>query len=147
MSSLRRSQANSIIKTNHGDSIRDSELQTHQIPTDTITDRKGTSGLIYHAPIYAIIDKLITNKGSKVKRSVGGHVTIRRTWCIFYGPCRRQKTAGGQSATNASIRDQIQQTSLTLIKLSALSFLILMGPSEAIPKIRVPSLMRLHCAV
>jgi hypothetical protein len=92
-SSLRKSQENSIIKTDHGDSIRDSELQTHQTPTDTIMDRKGISELIYHAPIYTIIDKLITNQGSKVKRSVGGHVTIRRTWYIFYGPCRRQKTA------------------------------------------------------
>jgi hypothetical protein len=141
-SSLRRSQENSIIKTDHGDSIRDSELQPHQIPTDTITDRKRISGLIHHAPIYAIIDKLMTNQGSKVKRSVGGRVTTRGTWCTFYGPCRRQKTAGGQSATNASPSEQIQQTSLASIKLSALSFLILMGPSEAIPKIRVPSLMR-----
>jgi hypothetical protein len=139
MSSLRKSQENLIIKTDHGDSIRDSELQTHRTPTDTMTDRKGISGSIYHAAVYAIVDKLITNQGSKVKRSVGGDVMTRRTWCIFHGPCRLQKT---QSTTNASPRDHIQQTSLTLIKLSALSFIILMGPSEAIPKIYVPSLMR-----
>ena len=48
----------------------------------------------------------------------------------------------GQSTTNASPRDHIQQKSLTSIKLSALSFIILMGPSEAIPKIRGPSLTR-----
>ena len=92
-SSLRKSQENSIIKTDHGDSIRDSELQTHQTPTDTITDRKGISGLIYHATIYTIVDNWTTIQGPKVKRSVGGDVTIRRTWFIFYGPCRRQKTA------------------------------------------------------
>jgi hypothetical protein len=92
-SSLRKSQENSIIKTDHGDSIRDSDLQTHQTPTDTIVDRKGISKSIHHAPVYAIIDKLMTNQGSKVKRSVGGHVTMRGTWCMFHGPCRRQKTA------------------------------------------------------
>jgi hypothetical protein len=70
-----------------------SEFETHQTPTDTITDRNGISVLIYHAPIYAIVDNLITNQGPKVKRHVGGDVMICGTWCIFYGPCRRQKTA------------------------------------------------------
>ena len=42
-SCIRRSQENSMNKADHGGSDRDSELQTHQTPTDTMTDRKQSS--------------------------------------------------------------------------------------------------------
>jgi hypothetical protein len=68
-SCLRRSHENHIIKANHGDFIRDSELQqhAHQTPTDTMTDRKEISGSIHHATVCTITDNLTTNQGPKAK--------------------------------------------------------------------------------
>jgi hypothetical protein len=42
-SCVRSAQENSMNKTNHGGSDRDSELQTRQTPTDAMMDRKQTS--------------------------------------------------------------------------------------------------------
>jgi hypothetical protein len=122
MSSLCESQENSIIKTNHGDSIRDSELQTHQTLTDTMTDRKGISGSICHARVCVIADNLTTNQGSKAKRSAGGNVMTCRTRCIFCRPCRHQKMAMANRPPpmHPPARDHVQQTSLASIDLSAL---------------------------
>jgi hypothetical protein len=81
----------SIIKTDHDDSIRNSESETHQTPTDAMTDRNGISALTCHAPVHAIVANLTTNQGPKARRCVGGDVTTCGAWHVFHGPCRQQK--------------------------------------------------------